>query len=73
MKHLTDRQRQILEFIEIYIDAEGRPPSHGDIAHAFSISRSAVGPHLMALESKKKIKVEPGKDRAIRLVSHETA
>ncbi len=66
---LTDRQRQVLDFIRRAIRADGFPPTVRDIAgHLGIISLNAIRRHLQALEKKGFIVVEPGKSRGIRIV-----
>ncbi len=57
MQTLTDRQRQVLEFITSHIDNSGYPPTQRDIASHLGVSgpRAAVK-HLDALEKKGYIK-----------------
>ncbi len=65
---LTERQKEILEFIEDYIRIHGVAPSIRDIATKFSIQLRAVSDHLKALERKGYIRKIPRKGRGISLV-----
>lgn len=57
MQELTERQRQVLEFITYHIDNVGYPPSQRDIASHLGISGPrAVVKHLEALQKKGYIK-----------------
>lgn len=62
------RQRQILEYINQYIQANGSAPTLRQIADAIGVSSLAtVHEHLTALENKGLIKRKTGKTRAIEL------
>jgi repressor LexA len=62
------RQRQILEYINQYIQAHGSAPTLRQIADAIGVSSLAtVHEHLTALENKGLIKRKTGKTRAIEL------
>ncbi len=51
-KALTERQKQVLTFIENYIDKHGYPPSVRDVARAFRITPRGAMIHIEALEKK---------------------
>lgn len=62
------RQRQILDFISQFIDANGCAPTLKQIAHAIGVSSLAtVHEHLQALEKKGLIKKHVGDTRGIEL------
>ena len=66
---LTDRQRDIYEFIEERMDTRGYGPTVREIGTAFEIkSPNGVMCHLKALEKKGLIRKERGAARAIQLV-----
>ena len=66
---LTDRQREIYEFIEERMDTRGYGPTVREIGAAFKIkSPNGVMCHLKALEKKGLIRKERGAARAIQLV-----
>ena len=66
---LTDRQREIYEFIEERMDTRGYGPTVREIGTAFKIkSPNGVMCHLKALEKKGLIRKERGAARAIQLV-----
>lgn len=68
---LTDRQRQIYDFILEHIDAKGYPPTVRNIGEHFKIqSPNGVMCHLNALVKKGLIHREGQSARAIRLVDH---
>ncbi|HKI96783.1 MAG TPA: transcriptional repressor LexA [Gemmatimonadales bacterium] len=66
---LTRRQRQILDFLESYIDANGYAPSFEEIASRFDFaSLATVHEHLTNLERKGYIRRFHNESRAIELV-----
>src|SRR5687767_12437775 len=68
---LTDRQREIYEFIRVKIETRGYGPTVREIGEAFDIkSPNGVMCHLKALEKKGLIKREEHSARAIQLVNH---
>ena len=65
---LTERQRQILEFLTGYVDAHGYPPTVREIGEAVGLaSPSTVHAHLANLERAGLLKRDPTKPRAIEL------
>lgn len=74
MQGLTDRQREILEFISRRIDEQGYPPTIREIGEFMGIrSTNGVNDHLKALERKGYLKREGLKSRALRPVGFESA
>lgn len=71
MKELTERQRQLLAFIEDHLHTHGFPPSIREMADAMSIrSTNGVNDHLKALQRKGYISRGMGpKSRAISLLA----
>jgi len=68
-KELTDRQREILDYIEQHLEAEGRPPTVREVAARFHIaSPKGAADHLAALERKGYIERTAGASRGIRLL-----
>lgn len=71
-RDLTDRQRQVLEFIKAEIRRKGYPPTVRDIGEAVGLSSSStVHSHLAALEAKGLIKRDPSKPRALEVLDHD--
>jgi repressor LexA len=69
--HLTDRQRDIYEFIRDKIESRGYGPTVREIGAEFGIaSPNGVMCHLNALVKKGLILRDPGHARAIQLVDH---
>jgi len=65
--HLTQRQRDILDFISTSIDQRGYPPTLREIGEHFGIrSTNGVSDHLKALEKKGFLAREDLKSRAMR-------
>ncbi len=66
---ITDKQREILEFIKEQILAKGYPPAVRDIGEAVHLrSTSSVHSHLETLEEKGYIRRDPSKPRAIEII-----
>lgn len=69
MKPLTDRQQEILDFIEQTIAKAGFPPTIAEIADAFGVrSTNSIRGHLQALARKGVIELVPAASRGIRLL-----
>ena len=69
MRSLTDRQRQILEWIKHCIQTTGIPPTRAELARGVGLSdASCVGPHLQTLAEGGWIQLLPGKNRGIRVL-----
>jgi repressor LexA len=65
---LTERQRQILDFLTSYLYAHGYPPTVREIGEAVGLaSPSTVHAHLANLERAGLIKRDPTKPRALEL------
>jgi repressor LexA len=72
--HLTKRQRQILDYIESFIDTYGYSPSFEEIAAFFGYSSLAtVHEHLSNLEEKGLIRKNYNRSRSLELVRAEVA
>lgn len=69
---LTERQRQVLQFIKEEIHKRGYPPSVREIGEAIGLSSSStVHGHLARLEEKGFIRRDPTKPRAIEVLDDE--
>lgn len=69
MKDLTDRQKDIFQYIKRSVSDKGYPPSVREIGNAVGLqSSSTVHGHLAKLETKGYIKRDPTKPRAIEIV-----
>jgi repressor LexA len=71
-RDLTDRQRQVLDFIKSETRRQGFPPTVRDIGHAVGLSSSStVHAHLAALEAKGLIRRDPSKPRALEVLDRD--
>ena len=67
MRGLTERQRQILDYISDYICAEGYPPTIREIGDAMGIrSTNGVSDHLIALSEKGYLERDGLRSRTMR-------
>lgn len=70
---LTNRQREILEFICRSVQTRGFPPSIREIGEAVGLSSSStVHSHLRSLESKGFVRRNPSKPRSIEVLDGAT-
>lgn len=68
-QELTLRQREILQFIEEYLESNGYPPTVRDIGAAVGLtSSSTVHAHLSNLEKAGAIRRDPSKPRALEIL-----
>jgi repressor LexA len=66
--HLTRRQKEILDFLKEYIEAQGFAPTIDEIAHRFGLrSLATAHKHLVNLQSKGAILREPNRSRALEV------
>jgi repressor LexA len=71
---LTERQRQIFDFLTSYVEQHGYPPTVREIGEAVGLaSPSTVHAHLANLERAGLIKRDPTKPRALELVERQRA
>lgn len=69
MKELTERQKDIFQYIKRCVSDKGYPPSVREIGNAVGLqSSSTVHGHLAKLETKGYIRRDPTKPRAIEIV-----
>lgn len=67
---ISDKQKQMLAFIENFVDKNGYPPTHEEIRSALKIStKSLVNYHLEALEGAALLSRSPNTPRGIRLTN----
>src|ERR1043166_4337596 len=70
MKDLTERQKQILEFIQRKRESDGFTPTFREIAAHFGFSSpNAALCHVQALLAKGVLKNLPGRARALKVVN----
>ena len=70
MKEPTKRQREVLDFIALYIQRNGFSPAIRDVADNFSISVKGANDHILALRKKGLVDQSDKKSRAIKLVKN---
>ena len=68
MKSLTDRQREVLDFIAHYLEKNSYPPTVREIGDSFGITLRAVYDHLTALQKKGYISSGQKRSRSIRIL-----
>ena len=69
---LTDRQREIYDYVAGYVDGHGYPPTVREIGEAVGLaSPSTVHAHLANLERAGLLRRDPTKPRALELVGRE--
>ncbi len=73
MKSLTDRQREVLDFIAQYTDDNYRAPSVRDISDHFGISLRAVQDHIAALQKKGYLSLSERRARSLHVLIDERA
>ncbi|MDH3973593.1 MAG: transcriptional repressor LexA [Deltaproteobacteria bacterium] len=68
MKNLTNKQSEIYEFIVSWVRDNGYPPTYMEICNYFKFSSiTSVKNHLLLIEKKGYIHLNPGKARGIQL------
>lgn len=73
MEQLTDRQRQVLEFISDFLARQGYPPTLREIAAKIGVNGTlGVMKHLEALEKKGYLRRQAGSSRGIALAAPST-
>ena len=68
MKGITDRQREVLDFISNFTDENVSPPTVREIGEHFGISLRAVQDHILALQKKGYITQTQKRSRSIRVI-----
>lgn len=72
-RRITDRQRQVYDFIKEHIDSQGFSPSLAEIGSSCGgVSATAALAHVIALEKKSYVKRDPHQARGITLSERET-
>jgi len=68
VKTLTQKQKQVLAYIQRRVQRDGMPPTHNEIMQELGLkSPFGVRQHLRLIGSKGHIDILPGKSRGIRL------
>ena len=68
MKKLTERQKEVLDFIKSYVNTNEFPPTIREVAAKFDISVKGGYDHMKALERKAYISCDLYRSRAIRIL-----
>lgn len=68
MKDLTDRQQQVLQFIQDYTENNVCPPTVREIADHFNISLKAVQDHIAALRKKGFLSQSEKRSRSLKVL-----
>jgi repressor LexA len=72
VKLLTNRQREIYEYVTEYVDGHGYPPTVREIGEAVGLaSPSTVHAHLANLERAGYLRRDPTKPRALELIGRQ--
>jgi repressor LexA len=67
MKPLTEKQREVLAFVEEFCARQGYPPTVREVAGHFAVQPRAAADHLAALKRKGYLHREPGRSRGLAL------
>ncbi|MCQ2248755.1 MAG: transcriptional repressor LexA [Treponema sp.] len=68
MKTLTERQKEVLEFIAKFTDSNGYPPTVREIGDNFGISLRAVQDHIAACQKKGYLTQSQKRSRSFRVI-----
>jgi repressor LexA len=71
MKELTQRQREVLLFITVYINTHTYPPTMREIGEKFSISVKGAYDHVEALRKKGFLKLGDKRSRTMKIIKHD--
>jgi repressor LexA len=73
-ENLTKRQKEILDFVNEFIEDNGYAPSYREIGDHFKLSSTAtVAEHVQGLENKGFLKTDPNEARSIEIIENERA
>ena len=71
---LTKRQKEIIDFINEFIEDKGYAPSYREIGQHFGLSSTAtVCEHIQTLQEKGYLKTDPNEARSIEIIANERA
>ncbi len=65
---LTERQEEILIFIQEYMSDNGYAPSRVDVASEFEMNTNAANQHMKAIAKKGYIEIAPNVSRGIKIL-----
>lgn len=71
MKEITNRQKEVLDFIKGFITSKKYPPTMREIASNFNITANGAYDHVKALEKKGIIHCDVNRSRAIGIVKEQ--
>ena len=69
MRKITERQKEVLEFISNYAEENAFPPTVREISEHFNVSLRAIQDHISALQKKGFITQGQNRSRSIRVLS----
>lgn len=69
MNATTPAQQSVLDYIQSFQLAKGYPPTRAEIGQQMGTTPNAAQGHLVALQRKGRIRIEPGKGRGIRVIT----
>ncbi|MCQ2589713.1 MAG: transcriptional repressor LexA [Treponema sp.] len=69
MKEITDRQKEVLNFISTFTEENSFPPTVREISTHFGISLRAIQDHLTALQKKGYLSESNKRSRSIKVLS----
>ena len=69
MKGITDRQKEVLNYISEFTEENAYPPTVREISTHFEISLRAVQDHILALQKKGYLSQSQKRSRSIRVLS----
>ncbi|EIC84017.1 LexA repressor [Serratia sp. M24T3] len=68
MRELSEIQQRILNFIRVFRDENGFPPTRAEISRDIGCAPNNVQKHLARMEGKGAVKIKPKSPRGIKLV-----
>jgi repressor LexA len=73
-ENLTKRQKEILDFINEFIEDKGYAPSYREIGDNFGLSSTAtIAEHVQTLQNKGYLKIDHNEARSIEIIDNEKA
>ena len=69
MRGITDRQKEVLNYISAYTEENSYPPTVRDMSEHFGISLRAIQDHIIALQKKGYLSQSQKRARSIRVLS----
>jgi repressor LexA len=72
MKELTPAQTRVLDFVRLFMTANGYPPTRAEIGKSLGFNPNAAQEHLAAIQRKGFIRLVRGVARGIQLAAMPT-